>query len=183
MNKVSLEERLGEIIADERAGQITDEFYEEVTKKDFDYYYSSATGQKPMLEVGKHGGFESNGKYYMINRKKIRPIAGKKFSLKQELSRQTRLAYKLMSMGFDQKTIVTKQGKQVVIHLGYSRYVPSDYKMMYVDWAGQNADAPHSVMKQGRMSSLDKLLVKSIKRWAQEEGLGISFSIVGGNWE
>lgn len=171
---------LANIIAEERAGEVEKEFYVEVTKKTFDkWFVNTNKGNKPYLDMFKHGGRVVSGRYMMLNRKKVtyrKTKSGNFLPYKKEAREQASLANKLMFMAFNGKVIKTKTQDGVEIRIGYSDKLPSEYKGFYVDWAGEETEAPRSVMKSGKMSSLDKLLVRSIKKWADEEGLKVNIS-------
>ena len=165
-------------IAEERASELEDEFYQEVTADTFHKWFEATSGHKrPHL---KRGVYFRDGRYFMLRRSKA-PYKkyGKRFKpYPKEYYRQYDLAEKLMNMGIDSQTVVTEDGNTIEMKLGYSGNVPSEYKGFYVDYEGATSEERHYTMKNGKMSSLDRLIVRAAHGWARKQGLRINIESI-----
>lgn len=166
-------------IAEQRAVELEYEFYQEVTYATFHKWFEVTAGHK--RPYFKRGVYFRDGKYFMIRRSKVpfKKVGKNHFQpSRQEYYRQYDLAEKLMDMGIASQKIITKNGDTLTMKLGYSDKVPNEYKGFYLEYEGQTPQERHYVMKNGKMSSLDKLLIHAIHEWAHKEGLRINIESI-----
>lgn len=166
-------------IAEQRALELEDEFYQEVTRATFQKWFEDSSGQKgPYL---KKGAYFRGEKYFMLRRSKApykKSSKGKYKPYRKEYYRQYALAEKLMNMGVDSQRVITKDGKTVKLKLGYSGNVPKEYRGSYAEYEEQDAQGGHYIVKNGKMSSLDRLIVRAAHEWADRQGLRINIESI-----
>lgn len=157
-------EQLAELMAMERRIQIEQEFYEEVTEKEYNAWYAKNGGRK---QAGKAGFSVYDGemfRYYMISKAK---------RAKGGMTKQAVLAHRLMRFSKGSNVVVTDEGKQALVRMVYEN-MPYEYKKTtFAEVYGDTDEERHYVLKSGRMSKLDKLIISSIKRWGDTYGIRI----------
>lgn len=175
---------LAATIIGERIGEIENEYFQETTKKTFQKWYGKGTnGPRPYLDMTRHGGaiisnYDGTYRYYTVNRTKYHfRKSGKRYKPnRKEMAYAVTEAAKLNL----KTTIVLREPNRVVINLEYNR-LPYEYTGSMTAESGDGGQWKN-LDKKGKMSSLDKLVLKSIGRWGHELGLKVKVeSVYKGN--
>ena len=170
---------LADEIAEQRAEELEQEFYEQVTEKTFRKWFEATAGHKE--PYFKRGAYFRGSKFFMIKRSRVpyKKVGKHHFKpSRKEYYRQYDLAEKLMQMGLSSQKTITDDGKTLKMKLGYSDKIPSEYKGTYSEQyanAGQNGI---NVVKNGKMSSLDMLIIRAVHEWANKQGLKIAIDSI-----
>lgn len=169
-------ELLAEILISERSKEIEGQYFSEVNQKIYQKYFGHGPkGQAPYLDEYRHGGRiieDEDGTYhfYMISRKlyKMRK-KGKHFRPdRKQMSQAVREAYSLSMNMIDADVAKSSDGKTMSVRL-YYKNLPPEYKGSY-SAKGYYHDKWISEDKQGKMSSLDRLICKAIGKWSDRVG-------------
>lgn len=172
---------LAKYILQERRKEIESEFYTEVTKKEFDYWFESHGGSKPKLDMAKHGGYvvreegADETRYMMLKRSKytghtVGRVRPRFVPNRKSMSDSVRLANKLMNYGKQDAIKVYKNGKETKVSILYYSY-PAEYKGTFVSMSGDTAEERRYEFKQGNIPYPDKMVIRAILRWANDNGL------------
>lgn len=171
---------LAQFITEERLNDIENEFYVEVTKATFDKWYRANGIRKPRLQEGRHGGYvktdsEGNRHYMMLRRSKYtgRMVGKRKKRFSPDrgsMSSAVRRANRLMYLGRRGNVRIERGTGDVIVYLNYDR-LPAEHKGVYVDHSGDTEWERRYILKDGKMSELDRLIIRAIYRWGQSQGV------------
>lgn len=171
---------LAATIIGERIEEIEREYFQETTKKTFQKWYGKGTkGPRPYLDMTRHGGaiisnYDGTYRYYTVNRTKYHfRKSGKRFKpSRKEMAYAVNEAAQLNL----RTTIVSQEQNRVVINLEYNR-LPYEYAGTITTETGDGGQWQNTE-KKGKMSSLDKLILKGIGKWGNELGLKVKVESV-----
>lgn len=188
-NGLSNAEKIADTIRKERLSELDEEYYEEVSQKVYDKWYGKGTkGGKPYLDPSKHGGYtqleEREGfqtktyymlkrKYYSMRKKKV----GNKYKFKpdKKMLSSTYKEMKSYEEHVEEKNVkVYKSGRvSVTIALPYKDTMAKQYHNALVAEFLQTSTGSKywEFYKTGKQSQLDKLIMKSIGKWASKNGI------------
>lgn len=162
---MSKAEDLANFISIERQMDIESEFYEEVTKAEFDAWYAKSGTKKQASKAGFTIYDQENmARYYLISKKK---------AMKGGMTKQAMLAYRLMWYSKGSTVYVMKDGSGALVRMTYEHTPQTFRNSNYVEMFGDTKEERSYVLGSGRKSRLDKLILNSIHKWADAKNINV----------
>ena len=168
--------RLGFTIVSERMDELAKEYYRPVTYATFSKWYM---GDKPYLKDWERygGGVDvdewGNATFMMPKRSRYKMKKGKapqggKMAIDRRSLSKSETEVRNMTSLMEMRNIKTRSGKdRTIVIIPYER-MPSEYG------GGYTFEGNEMKEKSGRMSKADRLVLRSIRKWASEQGYEIS---------
>ena len=163
----------------QRKKQVEEQFFREVSEATYNKWFVEPYGDsgEPYLDAAKHGGFfrtsDDEVHYYMLKRKYYSSykVGNRYYPRKKSMEKSVKVAKSLMQYDADSHVRKIRTAYGMDVYLSYQR-TPADFsetKYGYKFLEGNVDDSFTEVA--GRMSSLDRLIIESVRQWSLDNGL------------
>lgn len=172
---------LASTIIEERNAEIDQEYYRTTTKKTYEKWYGKGDGKSYLGST--YGGSvtidsEGNAIYKIPSKKyfKMRKV-GKRFKPNRRVIKEAvDEANDFVSRNKAEFITVLYGSNEALLRLGYLRS-PAQYTSQYVYSVSAGVRGDFNERQQGiRTSSLDRLIFRSIDKWAKQLGISVDVS-------
>ena len=176
--RVDLAESLATNIWWLRRKQVEEKFFREVSESTYNkWFVNPQEDGEPYLDEAKHGGFfrteEDEIHYYMLKRKYYSSYKKDHhfYPRKKSMEKSVKMARNMMRYNVKSNILRMRTVHGMDLHLIYDR-MPADFSdTKYAYKFAEGIVDESFTEKSGRMSSLDRLIVESVRQWSLDNDL------------